>query len=159
MGVGSDQAWTLTPPGETDPVFQVSPLGGVSARSFTALSDATLKHNIRSLRRAPDLIDRLRPVSFQWKADGATTWGFVAQEVRSAAPQLVDATQGGHLRLRVLDLLPVLVQELQDLRRRCAAVESRQRHGWPRREHQDPPLHGCFFPRSVARRTLDLKLP
>ena len=128
LGVNNRYDITMKPPNSDTVVFRLSPRGHVAATSFVATSDRALKHNICDLPQMPTLIDQLRPVSFQWKSDNSVAWGFVAQEVQQAAPQLVEQNEEDRdapARLRVLEFLPVLVRELQDLRRRCAALEAR----------------------------------
>ena len=127
LGVNNGYDITMKPPNSDTVVFRLSPRGHVAATSFVATSDRALKHNICDLPQMPALIDQLRPVSFQWKSDNSVAWGFVAQEVQQAAPQLVEHNEDDRdapARLRVLEFLPVLVRELQDLRRRCAALEA-----------------------------------
>ncbi len=125
MDVNENNDWILKPPGGSSEVFAVGTGGHVSATSFSATSDQKYKEHIRALPSTSALIDRLRPVSFKWKGSGVPAWGFVAQEVQRVAPQLVEAGHADHLQLRVLEFLPVLVRELQDLRRRCAALETK----------------------------------
>eukprot|EP00937_MAST-01D_sp_MAST-1D-sp2_P002543 g2543.t1 len=69
-------------------------------------------------------LDALAPVSFRWRADGRGAWGFVAQDVQQAVPRLVDESDHHTLRLHTLEMVPLLVRQVQDLRRRCAALEA-----------------------------------
>ena len=124
VDVNENNDWTMKYSEENREVFAVSPDGHVSATSFSAISDKNYKEHIRDLPSMSALIDRLRPVSFTWKDSGIPAWGFVAQEVQRVAPQLVEGGRKDHLQLRVLEILPVLVRELQDLRRRCRKLEA-----------------------------------
>ena len=125
VDVNHENEWTLTPPGGGSAALGIKPSGHVSAMSFCATSDIKYKKHIQDLPPMPKVIDGLRPVSFTWKDSQAAAWGFVAQEVHQVAPQLVEDKCKDHLQLRVLEFLPVMVRELQDLRRRCRNLEKR----------------------------------
>jgi len=61
----------------------------LQAASFITYSDERLKDNIETLDNALDTVQRLRGVSYDWKADGSPDIGFIAQEVKNVVPALV----------------------------------------------------------------------
>jgi len=61
----------------------------LQAASFITYSDERLKDNIETLDNALDTVQKLRGVSYDWKADGSADIGFIAQEVKQVVPALV----------------------------------------------------------------------
>jgi len=102
--------------------------------SYNGSSDLRLKKNVRDIADDLDvgeLIDAVRPVAFEWK-DGHpdTEHGFVAQELIEVVPNAVTATDDGKRALGGVPwgvdaskLIPLLVAEIQQLRKRVAQLE------------------------------------
>jgi hypothetical protein len=66
----------------------------VSAGSFTYLSDARLKKNIKSLDyQDVKKLYSIDPVRFDWKENGETKLGFIAQDVEKYFPELVTVNE------------------------------------------------------------------
>lgn len=86
---------------------------GVSGISCT--SDRAMKRNIRPLGAGfLSRVERLRPVTFQWKAgDAKPQSGFVAQDLQSVFPDLVQS-DGEHLQASYIGLIPYLVKAIQE---------------------------------------------
>jgi hypothetical protein len=63
-------------------------VGNVFATSYVASSDRRLKSNINALPSQLSQINNLTPVSFEWKKDGREDYGFIAQDVFNAYPNL-----------------------------------------------------------------------
>ena len=102
----------------------------ISCQNFYNYSDKRLKKNINTLPFNRSSFSKLSPVSFDMsdslliaKKDkknrrNATTtheYGFIAQEIQDLYPQLViedDST--GYLKIKPLELLPILVKALHD---------------------------------------------
>ena len=118
--------------------FYVSGGGQIHATStsITAISDQSLKENIRDLDKGLDSILALQPRRFDWKnGDGNDIMGFIAQEVEEVMPELVHDTkykdEETKRGLKMGDMIPSLVKAIQeqneiitDLRARIAALES-----------------------------------
>jgi hypothetical protein len=51
-------------------------------------SDIRLKHNINPLKSAKSVINALKPVEFDWKADNKHHIGFIAQDVYKVVPSM-----------------------------------------------------------------------
>jgi hypothetical protein len=106
-----------------------------TSTSITAISDESLKENIRDLDKGLDTILALKPRRFDWKnGDGNDIMGFVAQEVQEALPELVHDYKYNDsetkLGIKMGDMLPSLVKAIQeqqeiinDLRARVAQLE------------------------------------
>jgi len=63
----------------------------------TCLSSIRYKGNVNSFNLGLDLIRRLRPVSFNWKADGTADLGLVAEEVNKVEPLLTTTNEKGQV--------------------------------------------------------------
>lgn len=119
--------WTLAPPGSTTPVVRVSTAGQITAQSVATTSDRSLKTNVCTLNagQATPLLQQLEPVRFTWKSTGQSAYGFIAQDVERVEPQLVQAQQPDGLRsIKTLELVPLLVAEVQDLRRQLQELRA-----------------------------------
>jgi hypothetical protein len=104
--------------------FFVSYSGQINATStsITAISDATLKENVRDLETGLTEVMALRPRRFDWREEtqlpDRNVAGFIAQEVEQVLPELVydykysaDATKKS---LKMGDILPTLVKAIQE---------------------------------------------
>lgn len=108
-----------------------APVGGVStsatATSYNTSSDARLKENIGDADNSSALIDQLQVRKFDWKADGShQRYGFIAQELYTVYPEAVSKPADPEEMMGVdySKLVPLLVQEIQSLRARVAALET-----------------------------------
>jgi len=119
-------------------------LGGTvyaTSTSISAISDSTLKENVRDLETGLSEVMALKPRRFDWKnGDAQNVAGFVAQEVEQVLPELVqdyvyrkDEENGDIIKksLKMGDILPTMVKAIQEqqaiitaLTARVAALES-----------------------------------
>jgi hypothetical protein len=108
-------------------------IGGISQVSSTGVlynttSDQRLKENIVDADSASSLIDSLQVRQFDWKADGNhQRYGFVAQELVIVAPEAVHQpiNEEDMMAVDYSKLVPMLVKEIQSLRKRLAALEAK----------------------------------
>jgi hypothetical protein len=104
--------------------FFVSDAGQINATStsIAAISDASLKENVRDLDTGLTQVMALKPRRFDWKEDTKiglkNVAGFIAQEVEQILPDLVydyqynaDETKKS---LKMGDILPTLVKAIQE---------------------------------------------
>jgi len=90
--------------------------------SITAISDVSLKENIRDLETGLDEIMALRPRRFDWKEEThlgeKNVAGFVAQELEQVLPDLVYEYKynetGTKKSIKMGDILPTLVKAVQE---------------------------------------------
>lgn len=90
-----------------------------TSTSISAISDATLKENVRDLETGLAEVMSLRPRRFDWKSgDAKNVAGFVAQEVEQVLPELVTDYQYSKgvtkKSLKMGDILPTLVKAVQE---------------------------------------------
>jgi len=102
--------------------FYVTNAGTINATSTSiqAISDASLKENIRDLDKGLETINALQPRRFDWKnGDGNDIMGFIAQEVQSSLPELVHSTKYNEsenkLAIKMGDMIPSMVKAIQEL--------------------------------------------
>jgi hypothetical protein len=121
-GGAGDVAYGLYDTGDSVHKFYVTYAGNIHATntSITAISDASLKENVRDLDKGLDTINALQPRRFDWKnGDGNDIMGFVAQEVEDALPELVHeykyTDEETKLALKMGDMIPSMVKAIQEL--------------------------------------------
>jgi len=121
--------------------FYVSGSGQIysTSTSITAISDQTLKTNVKPLDTGLAEIIKLQPRRFDWKAEsgitGTNVVGFVSQEVQSVLPDLVDSyvfseNEDGtnkieKLGLKMGDMIPTMVKAIQELSAQVTALEAK----------------------------------
>jgi hypothetical protein len=96
---------------------------GTTTVLYNTSSDQRLKQNIQDSDSASNLIDALQVRKYDWKSDGQhQRYGFVAQELVTVAPEAVYQPNDTEEMMSVdySKLVPMLVKEIQSLRKRLA---------------------------------------
>jgi hypothetical protein len=88
----------------------------VTAAAFYYSSDATLKTNINNLTNYWEILDKLRPVSFDWILNGKKDLGLLAQDVQGVLPESVKLTNDGTLAISSSGIIAHLVAAVKDLK-------------------------------------------
>ncbi len=92
---------------------------GVYYNVLSFRSDRRLKQNVETLGDTLDRLQRLRPVSFDWKdpkvGGGGRNFGFIAQEVEEVMPELVSGSGDEIRSLAQSEMTPLLVRAQQEL--------------------------------------------
>jgi hypothetical protein len=88
----------------------------VTAAAFYYSSDATLKTNINNLTNYWEILDKLRPVSFDWILNGKKDLGLLAQDVQGVLPESVKRTNDGTLAISSSGIIAHLVAAVKDLK-------------------------------------------
>jgi len=94
-----------------------------SLTSYNLSSDQRLKENIQDAAPASALIDAIQVRQFDWKIDSThQRYGFIAQELVTVAPEAVHqpADSDEMMAVDYSKLVPMLVKEIQSLRKRLA---------------------------------------
>lgn len=89
--------------------------GTLYATVFNSLSDAKAKTNITTIKDATQLVKSLRGVSFDWKATGKPSLGFIAQEMEAVMPELVSTDNEGNKSVNYDAAVAVLWQAFREL--------------------------------------------
>jgi len=101
---------------------------GSTTTSYVTSSDARLKENIADAEDAGAKVDAIQVRQFNWKADGShQDYGMVAQELMTVAPEAVsgDPESDEMMGVDYSKLVPMLVKEVQSLRKRVAELEAK----------------------------------
>jgi hypothetical protein len=111
-------------------------LGGTihaTSTSITAISDQSLKTNVKPLETGLAEVMRLQPRRFDWvdqtKTEGTNIAGFIAQEVEQILPDLVGSFKYNDnetkLGLKMGDMIPTLVKAIQEQQATIASLTTR----------------------------------
>jgi hypothetical protein len=105
-----------------------------TSTSIAAISDGTLKENVRPLETGLAEIMALQPRRFDWKnGDATNVAGFIAQEVETVLPELVveqkyslDENDNDIMKksLKMGDMIPTLVKAIQELKAEVDALKA-----------------------------------
>jgi hypothetical protein len=94
--------------------------------TYSTLSDERVKHDIVDAPEASSLIDDIQVRSFKWNTDNSEQrYGMIAQELIQVAPEAVVGDPDGEEMMAVdySTLVPMLIKEVQSLRKRVAQLE------------------------------------
>jgi len=97
----------------------------VTATDFNSTSDNRLKENIETIENPNDVISQLRGVSFNWKNNGAPSYGVIAQELQQIVPDLVHENQSGDLTVQYMGLIAFLIESNKKLLDRIIDLETK----------------------------------
>ena len=84
-----------------------------SATAYNTSSDARLK-DITGSARGLEVINELNPVAYDWKADGKSDEGLIAQEVMKLVPNAVSETEEGYYQMDYSKLVTPLIKAIQE---------------------------------------------
>jgi hypothetical protein len=85
----------------------------VQAQDFNSTSDENLKTNIVTVENALETVNSLRGVSFDWKENGKSSCGVIAQELEEVLPELV---KNGEVKsVNYNGLIGVLIEAVKEL--------------------------------------------
>lgn len=97
----------------------------LQAQNFTQTSDARKKENVKTIEDSVATLEKLRPVTFDWKEGGKSDVGFIAQEVKEVYPELVAEDGTGHLSVAYTGIVAPLVRAVQQQQEMIRALEAR----------------------------------
>jgi hypothetical protein len=95
-------------------VFRVDADGTVHASQYLTASSRRWKENVHELEGALDAVSRLRGVSFDWKRDGRSDIGLIAEEVAEVVPEVVGLDEQGATGVDYARLTAILVQAVKE---------------------------------------------
>ena len=67
--------------------------GTVTCTDLNSTSDRDLKTNIQKLNNSIEILQKINPVSFDWKENGKKSYGVIAQELEKVLPELVNINE------------------------------------------------------------------
>lgn len=92
----------------------------------TAPSSREIKHDIKDLDDQGETIDKLNPVSFVYDNDPGEQkhYGLIYEDTIKVIPEVCTGDEGSKA-INYVELVPILLKEIQDLRKRVSELESR----------------------------------
>lgn len=90
-------------------------------------SSRLLKHDIKPIAPVGEKLDKLWPVSFVYNKDKTETvhQGLIYEDTVGILPEICQEENGGK-SINYLELVPILLKEIQDLRKRVAMLEGKR---------------------------------
>ena len=88
--------------------------GAMTAVDFNSTSDQNLKENIQTIENSLEIVSQLRGVSFDWKENGKSSYGVIAQELEEVLPELVK--QGEIKSVNYNGLVGILIEAIKELK-------------------------------------------
>ena len=82
--------------------------------TLTETSAKRFKENIQPLESQLENIEKLNPVSFDWKKDGKSDIGLIAEEVKETIPTLVSEEDGEVKGIQYTKLTAILIKAVQE---------------------------------------------
>jgi hypothetical protein len=110
--------------GTTTPSTKLDVAGSVTATEYLYSSDRDLKTDIQVIDDALSVVTKLEGVSFDWKANGQSSVGFVAQDVEQVAPELV-AVNNGRYGVRYGNITAYAVEAIKAQQKKIAELEDK----------------------------------
>lgn len=97
----------------------------ISSGNVTAYSDIKLKENIKPLKNSLELIDRLEVVHYDWKDNGKSDIGVIAQEIEKVFPEFVLEIQDDiNGTVKTVDYSKLAVVSLQGIKELLNIIEN-----------------------------------
>lgn len=112
---GTGNILTIAPNTEADPI----------ADAWTTYSSRRWKKNIKTIDNAIDKVERLRGVTFDWKADGKHDIGLIAEEVGQVFPEVVAYEKNG-IDAKSVDyarLVSVLIEAVKEQQKTISGLQ------------------------------------
>jgi hypothetical protein len=81
---------------------------------ISSSSDINLKENVKTVENSLETINSLRGVSFDWKENGRSSYGIIAQELEEVLPELVKS--GEVKSVNYNGLIGVLIEAIKELK-------------------------------------------
>ncbi len=94
-----------------------------SSTSYNTSSDARLK-NVTGKARGLEVINKLNPVSFNWKADDKADEGLLAQEVLDIVPNAVSGSEEDMYQMDYSKLVTPLIAAIKEQQEQIDALQS-----------------------------------
>jgi hypothetical protein len=100
--------------------------GAISAASYNSTSSRRFKNNIKDFTNGLAIIQKLRPVTFDWnQKDIKNDIGFIAEEVYEVLPNIVHKNDKGEVEsLDYSKIVPILIATVQQLSKELAEIKS-----------------------------------
>jgi len=95
----------------------------IQAQDFNSISDINLKENIHTIENSLEIVKNLRGVSFDWKENGKSSYGVIAQELEEILPDLVKNSEVKSVNYN--GLIGVLIEAIKELKTEVEELKSK----------------------------------
>ena len=100
--------------------------GNMTAQNFFSVSDQRFKKNISTITDAGSMLKQIRGVRFDWRKDGSSDIGVIAQEVFEVIPEaIVSSMNGSMLTVAYNKIIPLLIETIKELQTRVEVLETK----------------------------------
>ena len=100
-------------------------LGTISATNFNSTSDINKKKNVKTIENALEKVQSVRGVNFEWKDDGRSGTGVIAQEIESIIPEVVVTDANGNKTVQYGNLIGLLIEAIKDQQKQIIELRNR----------------------------------
>jgi len=118
--------------GKTTAAERLDVNGNIVASGTITPSDMRYKKNIKSIRSAMSVINRLKPSTYNMVSgingrefDDKTHMGLIAQEVEQVLPSVVHTDDNGYKSVNYTELIPLLIQALKEQQKQIDELKKR----------------------------------
>ena len=98
--------------------------GRVVATKFQGRSDKRLKENIKGVKNALEIVNKLESKWFNFLDEKKVTCGYLAQDVQTILPDMIDRDHEGFMNVAYIEIIPILSQAIKELSARVDNLES-----------------------------------
>ncbi|GEM_PF-3817448 len=129
VGIGTptpDTSYILDIVGDVN----INGTGYITGGSWSS-SDRRFKQNIRDVKNANELIQRLSGVTYNYRSDiegynfmEGRSYGFIAQDLQKVIPELVTTKEDGYLAVNYQGVIPVLVEAMKEQQAEIEALKA-----------------------------------
>lgn len=99
--------------------------GQMYSKGFNNTSSRTVKHNINNLQEMGEILDQLAPVTFEYNdIPGQLRYGLIFEDTIDILPTICEDS-GESKTINYVDLVPILLKEIQSLRKRIKSLENK----------------------------------
>ncbi len=112
-------------------ILTINGTGLINGMNIT--SDSRFKDNIEPIENTDEIIKKLNPVTYQYKATEfadrnfpeGNTYGFIAQELKEVLPYTVTKEKDGYYSVNYIALIPVLTKAIKDQQAEIEALKAK----------------------------------
>lgn len=113
------------------PILVINGEGTINGMNIS--SDQRFKKNIANLENTFDIVNRLNPVSYQYRHDEfaernfskTPTYGFIAQDLKEVLPNVVRKEKDGYYSVNYIAIIPVLTQAIKEQQATIKELENK----------------------------------
>jgi len=103
----------------------ISAVNAVFTGTLTETSDSRLKENVSNLTNSLDLVSRLQGVKYnKIETPELSEIGFIAQDVKEVAPELVSEDESGYLSVSYARTVSLLVEAIKELKEEIEVLKN-----------------------------------